>query len=123
MVRNKSLIFYLVLSLVCLRLVGMHIHLHNHSESVPAGESEVPHLSTTLEHGGLHEQGIDKDVLGASLVKKSGQSTNQDTWSFVVAVFILVLMVIQASFRSLLRTFNPIPVFRHLRPPVLAPPR
>lgn len=123
MVRSKSLIFYLVLSLLCLRLVGMHVHLHNHLESVPAGESEVAHLSTTLEHGGLHEQGIDKDVLGASLVKKPSESASHDLWSFVVAVFILVLIVILASSRSLPRNFIPIPVFRHLRPPVLAPPR
>ncbi len=120
MKRNSLIVIYLALSVLCLRVVGLHLHVHHHVAPHAATESEGVHLASDIEHDSSHQQ--DTDVLESGLVKKPGQSWEPKIlWAGAMAL-VLTLFWRPVRHRSRRQHEVYVSLLRYFLPPSLAPP-
>ena len=123
MKRNSLIVIYLALSVLCLRVVGLHLHVHHHVAPHAATESEGVHLASDLKHDSTHQQVVDADILESGLIKKPGQSWEPNAFWVGVMALVLTLLWRPVRYRPRRQLEVFVSLLRYFQPPSLAPPR
>ncbi len=109
--------------MLCLRVVGLHLHVHHHVAPHAATESEGVHLASDLKHDSTHQQDVDADILESGLVKKSGQSWEPNVLLAGAMALVLTLLWRPIRYRPRRQSEIYVSLLRYFLPPSLAPPR